>query len=36
MAEIHGSCPDRFGSVRAALAASLAADDVGAYEGISA
>ncbi|HEY6481098.1 MAG TPA: serine hydrolase domain-containing protein [Streptosporangiaceae bacterium] len=30
MAEIHGVCPDRFGPVREALAASLDADDVGA------
>jgi CubicO group peptidase (beta-lactamase class C family) len=30
MAEIHGKCPDRFGPVREALAASLDADDVGA------
>jgi hypothetical protein len=36
MTEIRGSCPDQFGSVRAALAASLAADDAGTYEGISA
>jgi CubicO group peptidase (beta-lactamase class C family) len=30
MAEIHGICPDRFGPVREALAASLDTDDVGA------
>ncbi len=30
MTEIRGSCEDRFGSVREALKASLAADDVGA------
>jgi CubicO group peptidase (beta-lactamase class C family) len=30
MAQIHGICPDRFGPVREALAASLDADDVGA------
>jgi CubicO group peptidase (beta-lactamase class C family) len=30
MAEVHGTCDDRFGKVRDALAASLDADDVGA------